>query len=269
MRRTGGINIDEAPPTGDGPSGTGCVRIATDQTDIPWSDMPQPYQSDRDWVRGATSLAIGRFEGYIYFETTGGNLDQYLLLSSLQGGLIFVSGEDLEIGLGSTGPWTDADIDVLTPTEQVAVDCDIGCFGSECDPDVEPPTLIINKQGPGDPAGSGIRNPVDDMVTPGTNPFDEWIERVSYLTDIPGGTSPPFTSGSLTGQISGAVASIAFWFDPGAGMGNLRLTVDGITFGNQGTRFLHGETLDHSDSTGQITLDNPMIELTNILIIAP
>lgn len=248
MKRTNITSVAQAPPTGTNPPppDTGCQRIATDQQGQDWGDMPQPY-GIADWVRGQTSLAVGKFEGYVYLAGLGG-LDQYLLMSQTVGA--FVDGENLESGPSSTGPWTDVLIDAATPVGQVPVDCDVGCFGSECDPDQVPPTLNY--------PGGDNQNPTDEMVSPGDLPFDPWVGRYSYRTTVPALAVPPVLSGQLTGAISGAIAEVAYWQDVTSGFQILHVV--GITLGEFATRFQHGETLDHSDSTAQVVLANPMEE---------
>lgn len=259
MRRTSFISIPQAPPTGTDapPPAEGCARIDTDQDDLPWPDIPQPY-NQFSWVRGATSLAVGKFEGYVYFENTPAQYDQHLLLSQVVGA--YVDGEDLEIGNGPGGPWSSVSILADTPVDQVIADCDTGCFGTECDPDTTGP-------GPGDiitlPDGDvkyQKNTPVEIFVFGVDRPFSQWTDRYSYETTIPGGTDPPFKEGQVTGNITGSVAEISHFVDPGVGMGNVVIHVYGVTLGKNATRFIHGEVLDHADSTGQITLSNPMRE---------
>lgn len=253
MRKSSLLVIAAAPPTGTEapPPQTGCWRIQTDQQGLPWADMPQPF-NETHWVRGQTSLAVGKFEGYVYFEVSGG-LDQYLVLSSVTG--TWANNENLELGTSEGGPWTDAAIDTATPVDQVQVDCDIGCFGAECDPEQPPPILV-----PGDPNDSP-KNPGDDMHQIGANEGDEWTGQWQYLTTIPGGDAPPFASGSVIGANTGSVAEVRQWIDPGVGMGTLLLEVYGTTLGSGARRFIHGELLDHGQSTAQVTLANPMEEL--------
>lgn len=250
MRRNSFISIPQVPPTGtDAPPPTeGCERIDTDQNNVPWGDMPQPFD-ETSWVRGETSLAIGKFESYLYFENTGG-LDQFLVLSQTTGA--FQDAENLQIAISQGGPWTDSGIDADTPVDQVAVDCDVACVASECD------AGGFISVGP-------IGEPDDDDVlpgafTPGAEPFGEWVGRYSYDTTLPGGSTPPFLSGSVIGAVTQAVAQVAQWNDPFPSPGNLVLVVDGSTLGRQATRFIHGETLDHGRTTAQVTLSNPMLE---------
>ena len=258
MKRSTLLVVADAPPTGtEGiPPNTGCIRIQTDQQGVPWEDMAQPWGVSASpvfiFVRGKTSLAVGRFENYFYFVTTGG-FDQYLILSDIAG--TWGSNEILQKAVSRGGPWTDTSINTATPPGQDDVDCDIGCAGAECDPGgveffvINPNVEIIL---PG--------NAPDSIVPAGTNPFDEWTGLWSYDTTIPGGDPIPFASGSLTGSIEGAVAEIARWTDPGVGLGNLVLFVYGVTVGRSAMRFIHGELLDHGASTGQVTLSNPMLE---------
>jgi hypothetical protein len=263
MRRSSFIAIPQAPSTGTDapPPREGCVRIDTDQDDLAWPDMPQPYgrlpsPETIHWVRGASSLAIGKFEGYVYFENTPAKYDQYLLLSQVTG--TYVDGEDLERGTSSTGPWESVGILADTPVDQVVADCDTGCFGDECDPG-------STGDGP-DWKTDPDADPKFRPDTPGAiaqfgidRPFGPWTDRYSYKTTIASGGSPPFTEGKVTGQITGSIAEISHFVDPGGG-DNLVIHVEGITLGKNATRFLHGEVLDHVDSTGQITLANPMKE---------
>lgn len=252
MKKSSLLIVADAPPTGtEGvPPNTGCQRIQTDQVEA-WRDMPQPFD-ETHWVRGQTSLAFGKFEGYIYFEVTGG-LQQHLILSQTSG--TFSNNENLELATSAFGPWTDAGVNTATPPGQVDVDCDIGCFGAECDPAQDPPIFL-----PDDPTDIP-KNPNDDMHEVGANQGDEWPSRWNYLTTRAGGTGFPFESGSVTGAFTGAVAEIVQWIDPGAGMGNVVIQVDGSILGSGARRFVHGELLDHGRTTGQVTLANPMEEL--------
>lgn len=217
--------------------------------------MPQPLDASH-WVRGQTSLAIGKFEGYLYFEVTGG-LDQYLILSSVTGA--WSNNENLELATSDGGPWTDAEINTATPVEQVEVDCDTGCFGDECDPNVEPPIIV-----PAD-SDDDTTKANEDMAQIGGVEGDEWTGIWSYLTTLPGGSSLPFESGSVTGVNTNAIGELRQWIDPGAGMGNIRIEVFGVALGSGGRRFTHGEVLDHGQSTAQVTLANPMEQLEIIV----
>lgn len=263
MRKSDLLIIAEAPPTGTegAPPVTGCQRIQTDQQGLPWPDIPQPWPVSIGgaapflYVRGETSLAIGRFEGYFYIPVSGG-FDQYLIMSSISG--TWVSDEDLRKSISATGPWLITTIKTATPPGQVDVDCDIGCVGAECDPGND--NFLVQLEDPFDIIVCPSTAP-PEIVPPGTNPFDPWIGQWSYLTTIPGGDAPPFTSGTVRGVSTDALAEIRRFIDPGVGMGTLTLTVEGITVGHSATRFFHGETLDHGASTGLIILANPHKEV--------
>ncbi len=151
-------------------------------------------------------------------------------------------------------------INAGTPPGQVKVDCSVGCVAIECDPGSDDPILV-----PGDPDDAPI-NPNDDMSEAGKKEGDEWTGVWSYLTTLPGGSSLPFAAGSVIGANTNAIAEVRQWVDPGAGMGNIKLQVFGITLGGGGRRFVHGELLNHGESTSQVTLANPMNQFQ---IVAP
>lgn len=259
MRRNSFIAIPQSPPTGTDapPPKEGCDRIDTDQDDLAWPDIPQPY-GELDWVRGATSLAVGKFEGYVYFENSPDQYDQHLILSQVTG--TYLDAEDLERGLSAIGPWTTVSILADTPVDQVKVDCDIGCFGAECDPGDTAGQKPEFKTNPDSDVTYQVGTPPSIFVFGVDRPNGIWDGRYAYETDIPGGTALPSLVGTLTGQITGSVAEIVSFIDPFPSPGNIVLRVDGATLGKNATRFIHGETLDHGGSTAQITLDNPMLE---------